>query len=497
MADRRVAVIGAGVSGLAAGAVLARRGFEVDVFEAGERPGGYVTGFRRHGFYFDATGAFLAACGPGGALTRVLEAAGARDEVAFLPIPEIRNVYPGFDLRLDYRSPRAYLEGVAARFPGHREALARYARLTERLGRELLALDEAPGWKRALFPLFFPRILRYARASHARVLGRLFPGAPDLWLALSALPTTLPPSRLSYPFVAVLWAKVLREGVFYPRGGMEALSGALARALARAGGRLHLGARVAGIRLSPDGRRAAGVRLASGGTADADWVVGASNLFAARRLLPGGRHPYGRLHRAKRLRPSASALLFYLGLPSDALPPDWPYFVSIQTDADLERAAAALAEGSMEEGLHVVITTPSLLDPGLAPPGHHSVKVLVHAPPAGRFRHRYGEAAALSRLEDRIFGEIRSLAGVDLRGPARFVERATPMTLERRTGNEEGAMYGLDAAVDQVGPLRPPNRTALDRLLWVGHYTHPSHGIVGSALSGLFAADTITEAAGR
>ena len=60
------------------------------------------------------------------------------------------------------------------------------------------------------------------------------------------------------------------------------------------------------------------------------------------------------------------------------------------------------------------------------------------------------------------------------------------------TANENGAMYGLDAACGQVGPHRPPNRTRLPNLLWVGHYTSPSHGIVGSALSGYFAANIIS-----
>jgi phytoene dehydrogenase-like protein len=71
------------------------------------------------------------------------------------------------------------------------------------------------------------------------------------------------------------------------------------------------------------------------------------------------------------------------------------------------------------------------------------------------------------------------------------VEHATPGTLFKRTGNEEGAMYGLDAACGQVGPQRPPNRTAIENLIMVGHYTHPAHGIVGSAMSGAFVSKII------
>ncbi|MCP4666173.1 MAG: hypothetical protein GY849_07380, partial [Deltaproteobacteria bacterium] len=92
------------------------------------------------------------------------------------------------------------------------------------------------------------------------------------------------------------------------------------------------------------------------------------------------------------------------------------------------------------------------------------------------------------------FSLICRYTGLDIPAHALFIERATPMTLARRTGNEGGAMYGLDAACGQVGPQRPPNRTTLDNLLWVGHYTHPAHGIVGSAMSGRFAAETVIAA---
>jgi phytoene dehydrogenase-like protein len=54
-------------------------------------------------------------------------------------------------------------------------------------------------------------------------------------------------------------------------------------------------------------------------------------------------------------------------------------------------------------------------------------------------------------------------------------------------------MYGLDAALGQVGPGRPPTKTALKNLLWVGHYVRPAHGIVGSGLSGSFAANIIAD----
>ena len=107
------------------------------------------------------------------------------------------------------------------------------------------------------------------------------------------------------------------------------------------------------------------------------------------------------------------------------------------------------------------------------------------------FQKLYGTEAAMDKLKNHIFSVIKKRTKFDIQSHALFIDQATPTTLMIRTGNEGGAMYGLDAACDQVGPLRPPNRTAIDNLLWVGHYTRPSHGIVGSAMAGKFAANII------
>lgn len=117
------------------------------------------------------------------------------------------------------------------------------------------------------------------------------------------------------------------------------------------------------------------------------------------------------------------------------------------------------------------------------------MKILVHAPRASRFAKLF-PADGINELQQKIFDLIAQKTGLIIKNDNLVNITATPRTLEARTGNE-GAMYGLDAALGQVSPARPPNRTALKNLLWVGHYDRPAHGIVGSALSGSFAANII------
>jgi phytoene dehydrogenase-like protein len=481
--------MGGGMAGLTAAALLGKRGHKVTLLEKGEKTGGYVTGFRRDGFYFDATGAFLAACKPGSEFYAIFSELGLDRELDFLAIPAIRNIYPDFELQLDYRNPAAYVDSLSARFPEHAEALAAYSRLTARLGRQFLAFEKAPLWKKALLPLLYPTLFRCARHSHGAILNRFFKGHHHIIHALSALPTTLPPSRLSYIFVAVLWAKVLKDGVFYPKGGMVRVTDMLRRIIEDTGGVIHTGQEVVEIR--QDNGRVTEVVTQDTSRHRADWFIGAMNPFHGQAMLHEPAQLYGKVFNLERYTVSPSALLFYVALPSQALPADWPYFVSLHTSDDPELEAQAIDRGIYKNGLHLVITTPSLLDPELAPPGHHAMKVLVHAPRASVFAEEFPDKASVDKLQQDIFAIIRERTGLDLAGANLFTIQATPQVLMARTGNEEGAMYGFDSALGQVGPGRPPLTTKLDNLLWIGHYNRPAHGIVGSALSGCFAANII------
>ncbi|MCP4666644.1 MAG: hypothetical protein GY849_09770, partial [Deltaproteobacteria bacterium] len=205
---------------------------------------------------------------------------------------------------------------------------------------EFLDFENASSWRKILLPLFFPTLFRYARKSHGEILKHFFGHDHRISLALSALPTTLPPGQLSYAFVAVLWAKVLGSGVFYPKGGMQALSNGLKGALHRHGAEIMCQEEVTAIRTK--GRKAVGVALSSGKEIRAGWIIADINPFKGEGLLSKKRNIFGPMRPLKRYTPSLSALLFYAALPAGRLPAAWPYFISIHTSHDQEKMSAAL-----------------------------------------------------------------------------------------------------------------------------------------------------------
>ena len=101
-------VIGSGMGGLTAAALLARKGWRVLLLEKEKQVGGYVVSFKRGGFTFDATGAFVGGCQEGGEFYHILKEIGAQEEIEFIPIHHIRNMYPGFEVHLHQGGFQSY-----------------------------------------------------------------------------------------------------------------------------------------------------------------------------------------------------------------------------------------------------------------------------------------------------------------------------------------------------------------------------------------------------
>ncbi|NEP44057.1 MAG: NAD(P)-binding protein, partial [Okeania sp. SIO2H7] len=68
---KKIAIIGAGIGGLTTGALLARRGYNVIVFDQAIAPGGCASTFKRRGYTFDVGATQVAGLEPGGIHHRI------------------------------------------------------------------------------------------------------------------------------------------------------------------------------------------------------------------------------------------------------------------------------------------------------------------------------------------------------------------------------------------------------------------------------------------
>jgi phytoene dehydrogenase-like protein len=485
-----VVVVGSGIGGLTAAALLARAGRSVLVVERHDRVGGYAHAFKRRKYRFDSAVHLVGGCGARrgddggderGLVQRVLAGAGVADECEFVAVdPFYEAVYAGERVEVPGRSD-AFLETHAALFPRERDNLVTFVAL---LG-DVYAQTRAAEAMESTFDIFgsadrFPALVRHHRATLADVLDATIGDAALRGLLATTWPYLgLPPSRVSFLYWANMMGTYLREGPWYCRGTFQNFANALADGVRRSGGEVLLRSTVR--RIVTERGRVRGVVLETGARIDADTVISnADALQTAEELVGESRLPPRWVRSMRRSRPSISAFVVYAATDLDLAAAGVRHESFQFAGHDHDRAFASTMSGKPE---WLSMTVPTLLDPSLAPDGQHAIVLTTLMP---------YDAVANWRTEKKR-GVDRMLEQAELRVPGltahlRFAEGGTPRTMERYTRNTAGAIYGWELSPAQVGPGRLPEVTPIAGLHLAGHWTRPGGGIYGVVLSGIEAA---------
>lgn len=510
-----VAIVGAGLGGLVAGAALARAGKRVAVFDHHYVAGGCATQFQRGGrdarYRFDVGLHYIGDCGPDGAIPTILRDLGVH--VDFEPLDP-----DGFDTLvfpdLTFRIPAdldAYRDRLVALFPSERRGIDRYVRLVREVGVIGRSIQRSDGRLTARVGLEVLLKGRLLAANQGATIGAFLdtctrdPKLRAIMLGQSG-DYGLPPSKVAAVLHCGLAEHYFR-GAFYPRGGGQVIADRLAETIEAAGGTIHL--RHGIERILVEGGRAVGVRTeprhGAAHEVRADVVLSNADLHAtAGKLLDPADTPADWRDRMLRTEMAAAIFITFLGVKADLTALGMRRSNYWQFDTyDME---AVYRPPTRPEDLRVhaaYITSASLKEPGSphhAPPGVQSVEVMTILPGEARFWGASHDAAvgweykkddAYSALKQRIEDEL--VARLDALFPGAkeaivFRESATPLTHSRFTRAAMGTGYGIAATPDQFNQGRPGYRTPIRGLYLCGASTRAGHGIVGAMLSGRSAA---------
>ncbi len=280
-------------------------------------------------------------------------------------------------------------------------------------------------------------------------------------------------------------------GGAFPRGGMGALTQAMAASAIAAGAEIRTEAEVAQV-LVKDGK-VAGVALASGEEIPAKAVV--SNADPRRTFLklvdPVHLGPdfVVKMQNYRCAGSVAKVNLALDGVPAfTALDADGASAaalagrIHIGPEIDyLERAFDASKYGRFSEHPCLEAAIPSLSDPSLAPAGKHVMSIYVQFAP---YKLREGDwPSQRAALGDAV---VKTLAAYAPKLPEMILHRQviTPADLEEHYGLTGGHIFHGELALDQLFTMRPllgwaRYRTPLDGLYLCGSGTHPGAGLTG------------------
>lgn len=508
-------VIGAGHNGLVTAAYLAKAGKKVLVLE--RRPligGATVTEEIYPGFKFSVFSYVVSLLRP--EIVRELELARHGLEVLPLestltPLPDGRSLYRDGDHFRTRRDIARFSPRDADAYTDYSQSMYFMARAVKYvLGivppdpaslhpRELKRLAGLARHFLGLEPEHFYTLVRLMTMSSADFLERWFESEP-LLATLSAsgiIGTFLGPRSPGTAYVLLHHYMGEIDGVFrawgFAKGGTGGIAEAIARSARLLGAHIRTDARVAQVQVKNG--RAVGVVLASGEELHSRVVV--SSLDPRQTFLnlvdPAWLPPelVAAVRRFTFRGSSGKVNLALDGLPQLAARPygDVPLSralagaISISPSvAYLERAYDDAKWGQFSRQPYIDVIIPSLIDPGMAPPGKHVMSCFVqYAPyelmdgPWERQREAFGQAVIATLSE--YFPNLRDIL--------LHCQVLSPWDIEQAVGLTQGNIFQGELSLSQLFFLRPAAGAAQYRTPLRGYYqcgsgAHPGGGISGA-----------------
>jgi phytoene desaturase len=473
--NQNVIVIGAGLGGLSAAALLAGRGYSVELFEQNATAGGKMQEVRDQGFRFDTgpslfTMPFL--------LEKLFESCGEKLS-GYLSYRELeplcRYFYPDgvvFDNHSDRRRTMEQIRQFAphdadayASFLDHAESL--YEKTADAfLFNPLYSLSDLKGLRIRdfmgidAFSTVSDKVDQSFESDYLRQFFKRFTTYNG------SSPYRAPATLNVIPHVE------LNQGGYYVEGGMMRISDAIRSLAEKMGVRFHFSQKVIGI--ETEGRRVTGIRTEEGAFHPADMIVANSDASETiLSLLSGKSVSRRKKRRQKKLEPSCSGFVLMLGADRQ-----WEQLRhhNIFFSGDYRKEFEDIFEHKDLPGDPTIyIANTSHTEPGHAPEGGSNLFILVNAPYLtdtqdwDRKRDRYS-----SFLIEEL--ERRGLSG--LCQSVRVKRVITPDDFHTRYGSNKGSIYGTSSNSRFAAFLRPRNKMrGLDNLYMCGGSTHPGGGI--------------------
>ena len=469
-----VIVVGAGNGGLTASVTLAQKGLKVLLLERHNIPGGCATSFCRGRFEFEVALHQLSGVGTPenpGPLRMLFDQLGILKDLELVEMQDLFQVIGPGDFRLALKTNRAeVIAALAERFPLERDGIERFFDLAYQYAYQMLGVfyfkDPTPSREK------YPVLYQYAYKPAAQVLDELFRD-PQLKAVISCYWgfLGLPPTRLSFAYLAMLFFVYIEYKPFHLKGGSQALSNALINRFLSYGGTVHFNRGVK--RIATRTGRVSGVVTEMGEEIGARYVVSnASSVTTYTRLLAQEVVPeiVRREMHGRSLSPSACTL--YIGCDCE------PAELGITESLTFLAAHADISDKNLLDmqqldlgDQFMALSCYDVADPDFSPPGACQISAVtlkygepwLRIPPGDYHRVKFRVAQAmLDRVEAAFPG---------VRGHIEEIEAATPLTHMRYLGHPYGAIYGFEQYTKDSMFFQPGRNSPIPGLSFASGWT--------------------------
>ncbi|MBU0792424.1 MAG: phytoene desaturase [Alphaproteobacteria bacterium] len=470
-------VIGAGFAGLALGLRLQSAGIATTIVEGRDLPGGRAYMWQKEGFTFDAGPTVITDPDCLAQLWRLTGHDMAQD-VTLLPVSPFYRLHWQDGTTFDYGNDDAALHREIAKLDpadiaGYQRFLA-YSADVYREGYEKLGHVAFLDFKSMLKAA--PDLVQHQAWRSVYSMVSSFVKNEKLRQALSFHTLLVGGNPMTTSAIYALIHKLEKQhGVWFAKGGTNALVRGMVTHFERLGGRLILGDPVAKIETVGD--RATGVVTRSGLRIDADAVASNADIMHSYADLLAD-HPRGERQGAKLFRKRWSPSLFVVHFGIEGTWPGIPHHMILFGPRYKELLTDIFDHGVLSQDFSLYLHHPTVTDPDMAPPGHSTFYALALVPHQGKLPVDWNEVGPI--LTDRILDEIERRLIPDIRLRIKVQFSYAPSDFTRDLNAHLGSAFSLEPLLTQSAWFRTHNRDdVINNLYFVGAGTHPGAGIPG------------------
>ncbi len=494
MAKKHAIIIGSGIGGITTAANLAKRGYQVTIFEKNAFPGGRCGSYEKDGHRFDIGATFLMMPG----IYQEAFASLGRDMFREMELNRVDPIY-----KVKFRNQKQVLfSSDMAYMQKQFEDLEKgsYNRFLKLMSRGFHIYNRSMSMiSRNYFSPFDISLLKYpfllfkykAFHNHYRYISSYF-RSDELRALFTFQNLYLGQNPFSssgmYTFLPFM---ELSDGVYFPKGGMHQVAESLLSIAVEQGARLELNSPVK--RIEVEGKRARGVTLNDGSFHAADLVVANADLpYVYKELLPAGRISKG----MDRKKYSCAAIVFHWGV--DKVYPQLVQHNVFVSDKHRESCKTIFKENGFSDEPSIYVHSPVRSDKSAAPDMQDSITAIVHTGNLEENRD-YDWKEIIDQARSAILKRFAEEGMDDFEQHVKFELCFTPQTWKKEFNLTRGGTFGsLAHNLFQMGFLRPANYHRKYRnLFFSGGSTQPGSGMPLSILSARLVTERIDRTYGN
>ena len=501
--DYDAIIIGSGIGGLTAAALLAKLGKRVCVLEQHYTAGGYTHSYEREGYEWDVGVHYIGEVHkPWSMIRRVFDVI-SDGNIEWAPMDARYDRIILGEQTYDYVAGREEFKAeMKLHFPEEAAAIDRYVELLSEVSAKVPRFFAGQALPRSLGVLYSKLRRWWLPDCFFKTTREVLEGLTQNQQLIGVLTAQwgdygLPPAKAAFVMHAMV-AKHYITGGNYPVGGAIKISENIIPLIEAAGGQVFTYAGVERILI--ENGRAVGVRLHKDGTElRAPQIVSCAGLIPTytRLIDPQVAAEHGLLTPLKQVEPSAATLCLYAGFKGSAAElglPKTNYWVYPTADHDYN--VGSVNSGDNPAMPLIYISFPSAKDPAWDAhfPNKATVEIVAPTQPhwfaqwkGSTWGKRGPEYEAFkAQLTEQLL-ETLYRHQPQLRGALDFCELATPLSTEWFQWNEQGEIYGIDHTVQRFEQHWIHSQTPIKGLYLTGADTVTA-GVGGALMAGVLTA---------